>query len=124
LRVTVDGTAPAADAAGFEAGNEAYVLRGGRQTRVRLADFSAIAGAAGAGDGLIKAPMHGRVVQVFVAPGDEVAGGQRLATIEAMKMEHTLSAPFAGVVREIAVAAGAQVGEGGPIMLIEPAKTR
>jgi 3-methylcrotonyl-CoA carboxylase alpha subunit len=91
---------------------------------VRLVDFSAIAGAAAGGDGLIKAPMHGRVLQVFVAPGEEVAGGQRLAIIEAMKMEHTLHAPFAGVVREIAVATGAQVGEGGPIMLIEPAKTR
>jgi 3-methylcrotonyl-CoA carboxylase alpha subunit len=123
LRVAIDGAVPAADAAVFEAGDEAYVLRGGRQTRVRLADFSAIAGAAAAGDGLIKAPMHGRVLQVFVAPGEEVVGGQRLAIIEAMKMEHTLHAPFAGVVREIAVAAGAQVGEGGPIMLIEPAKT-
>jgi 3-methylcrotonyl-CoA carboxylase alpha subunit len=68
--------------------------------------------------------MHGRLLQVFVAPGEEVAGGQPLAIIEAMKMEHTLYAPFAGVVREIAVAAGAQVGEGGSIMLIEPAKTR
>jgi 3-methylcrotonyl-CoA carboxylase alpha subunit len=124
LDVTIDGTAPAADATVFEAGDEAYVLRGGRQTRVRLADFTAIAGAAAAGDGLIKAPMHGRVLQIFVAPGEEVVGGQRLAIIEAMKMEHTLHAPFAGVVREIAVAAGAQVGEGGPIMLIEPAKTR
>jgi 3-methylcrotonyl-CoA carboxylase alpha subunit len=124
LHVTVDGTAPAADATVFEAGEEAYVLRGGRQTRVRIADFSAIAGAAAAGDGLIKAPMHGRLLQVFVTPGEEVAGGQRLAIIEAMKMEHTLYAPFAGVVREIAAAAGAQVGEGGPIMLIEPTKTR
>jgi 3-methylcrotonyl-CoA carboxylase alpha subunit len=83
-----------------------------------------MAGAATAGDGLVKAPMHGRLLRIFVAPGEEVAGGQRLAIIEAMKMEHTLHAPFAGVVREIAVAAGAQVGEGGTIMLIEPAKTR
>jgi 3-methylcrotonyl-CoA carboxylase alpha subunit len=124
VRVTVDGMAPAGDAAVFEAGDEAYVLRGGRQTRVRLADFSAMAGTATAGDGLVKAPMHGRLLQIFVAPGEQVADGQRLAIIEAMKMEHTLYAPFAGVVREIAVAAGAQVGEGGTIMVIEPAKTR
>ncbi len=124
LRVTLDGRAPAGDAAVFEAGDEAYVLRAGRQTRVRLGGLSGIVGAAAAGDGLIKAPMHGRVLQVFAAPGEEVAGGQRLAIIEAMKMEHTLHAPFAGVVREIAVAAGVQVGEGDPIMLIEPAKTR
>jgi 3-methylcrotonyl-CoA carboxylase alpha subunit len=123
-RVKVDGSVPAGDAAVFEAGDEAYVLRGGRQTRVRLADFAAMAGARTAGGGLVKAPMHGRLLQVFVAPGEEVAAGQRLAIIEAMKMEHTLYAPCAGVVREIAVAAGAQVGEGGTIMLIEPAKTR
>jgi 3-methylcrotonyl-CoA carboxylase alpha subunit len=123
-RVAIDGIAPAADAKVFVAGNDAYVLRHGRQTRVRINDFSAAAAAADGGDGVIKAPMHGRVLELLVGVGDRVAGGQRLAVIEAMKMEHTLVAPFAGVVRQLAVAAGAQVVEGGEIMMIEPSATR
>jgi biotin carboxyl carrier protein len=46
--------------------------------------------------------------------------GQRLAVIEAMKMEHTLRAPFAGTVKELPVSTGAQVVEGAPIMVLEP----
>jgi 3-methylcrotonyl-CoA carboxylase alpha subunit len=95
------------------------VLRHGRQTRVRLQDVSAAVAEGGAGDGVVKAPMHGRVLELFVRPGDPVAGGQRLAVIEAMKMEHTLRAPFAGIVAEVAVGAGAQVVEGARIMVIE-----
>jgi biotin carboxyl carrier protein len=64
--------------------------------------------------------MHGRVLEVLVAAGDRVEGGQRLAVIEAMKMEHTLRAPFAGVVTEVPVAAGAQVVEGAEIVVIAP----
>ena len=48
------------------------------------------------GDGLIKAPMHGKVLALLVAEGDSVVKGQRLAIIEAMKMEHALTAPHAG----------------------------
>ena len=121
MKVVIDGTAPAPDARTFVAGDEAYVVHNGRQTRVRLQDISVAATEAGSGDGIIKAPMHGRVLELFVSLGDEVAGGQRLAVIEAMKMEHTLRAPFAGIVREVAVAAGVQVVEGGKIMMIEPA---
>ena len=65
--------------------------------------------------------MHGRLLELFVRKGDSVASGQRLAVIEAMKMEHTLRAPFAGIVAEIAAATGAQVVEGAQIMVIERA---
>ena len=43
--------------------------------------------------GVVKAPMHGKVVAVFVATGERVEKGQRLAVVEAMKMEHALVAP-------------------------------
>ncbi len=122
-RVAVNGAAPAEDAQTFAAGEEVYVLRYGRQTRVRIKDFAASA-AAEAGDGTIKAPMHGRLLQIFVRVGEHVAAGQRLAIIEAMKMEHTLSAPFAGTVRAIAAAPGDQLVEGGEIVLIERDETR
>jgi 3-methylcrotonyl-CoA carboxylase alpha subunit len=55
-----------------------------------------------------------------IAPGDKVTKGQRLAIIEAMKMEHTLTTPCAGAVAEIAVATGAQVAEGARMMMIKP----
>jgi 3-methylcrotonyl-CoA carboxylase alpha subunit len=123
IGVAVNGAAPAQDAQTFAAGEEVYVLRHGRQTRLRLADFAAST-AAEAGEGTITAPMHGRLLDTFVALGDHVAAGQRLAIIEAMKMEHTLSAPFAGTVRAIAAAPGAQLVEGAEIMVIERDETR
>ena len=120
-RVAVDGQAPARDGRVFQAADEAYVLRGARQTRVRLKDFAATAAAAeAAGDGVIKAPMHGRVLELLVRAGESVAFGQRLAVIEAMKMEHTLRAPFAGIVSEVSVSTGAQVVEGAPVMVLKP----
>ena len=119
-RLTVRGVEPAADARLFQSGAQAYVLRGGRQTRVRIKDFAASAAEAGGGDNVIKAPMHGRVLELFAAVGERVVLGQRLAVIEAMKMEHTLRAPFAAVVKELPVSSGAQVIEGAPIMVLEP----
>jgi len=119
--IAVGGKAPATDARVFARGEEVYVLRHGRQTRVRLQDLSVAVAEGGAGDGVVKAPMHGRVLELFVQKGASVAGGQQLAVIEAMKMEHTLRAPFAGIVAEVAVGAGAQVVEGAPIMVIERA---
>ena len=83
----------------FAAGSDAYVVRHGRQTRVRIKDFAAATAEASASDGVIKAPMHGRVRELLAQAGDRVAAGQRVAIIEAMKMEHTLRAPFAGIVR-------------------------
>jgi biotin carboxyl carrier protein len=91
---------------------------------VRFKDIAAAATEGGAGDGVIKAPMHGRVLEVDVAVGDSVAAGQRLAVIEAMKMEHTLRAPFAGTVTQVPVGAGQQVVEGAEIMVIEPTGQR
>jgi 3-methylcrotonyl-CoA carboxylase alpha subunit len=117
--VAVEGAAPASDARVFEAGDDVYVLRGGRQTRVRIKNFSEATMDSRAGDNVIKAPMHGRVMEILAAVGDRVAFGQRLAVIEAMKMEHTLRAPFAGIVMQVPVSTGAQVVEGGQIMVLE-----
>ncbi len=119
MSVLVSGAAPAADAKVFATEDEAYVLRHGRQARVRLKDVSAAIAEAGSGDGTIKAPMHGKVLQLFVSAGDAVAAGQRVAVLEAMKMEHTLRAPFAGVVADITAVVGTQVVEGAQIMFIE-----
>ena len=53
--------------------------------------------------------MPGKIIAVEVAAGDKVVKGQKLLTLEAMKMEHSLMAPFDGVVAELNAAPGAQV---------------
>jgi 3-methylcrotonyl-CoA carboxylase alpha subunit len=63
----------------------------------------------GAHDGDILSPMPGKVIAVEVRQGQTVAKGEKLLTLEAMKMEHTLTAPFDGMVAELAVASGDQV---------------
>ncbi len=62
-----------------------------------------------ADDGTILSPMPGRIIAVDVAAGDVVTKGQKLVTLEAMKMEHSLTAPFDGVVAELNAVVGAQV---------------
>lgn len=68
--------------------------------------------------GTIKAPMHGRLVAMLVAPGDNVVRGQRLAVVEAMKMEHALTAPSDGIVAEVTAEAGQQVAEGARLITL------
>ena len=63
-------------------------------------------------DGGLVAPMPGKVVKVLVAVGQEVAAGAALVVLEAMKMEHTVRAAEAGMVREFHVVAGDQVDSG------------
>jgi len=60
-------------------------------------------------DGIILSPMPGRIIVVEVTAGQTVTKGQKLLTLEAMKMEHSLTAPFDGVVAELNAVAGAQV---------------
>jgi 3-methylcrotonyl-CoA carboxylase alpha subunit len=68
--------------------------------------------AGGAGDGAILSPMPGRIIAVAVAEGQAVRAGQPLVTLEAMKMEHVLTAPFDGVVTDLKADTGGQVAEG------------
>ncbi len=72
-----------------------------------------------AGDGAILAPMPGRITAVEVTAGATVTKGQRLVTLEAMKMEHSLVAPFDGTVAELDAEAGAQVSEGTTLVRVE-----
>ncbi len=77
--------------------------------------------AAAASDGVVRAPMPGRIASIAVGPGEAVSAGQTLAVLEAMKMEHALVAPFDGAVAEVAVAEGDQVSEGAALVRLEPA---
>jgi 3-methylcrotonyl-CoA carboxylase alpha subunit len=72
-----------------------------------------------AGSGSLAAPMPGRVIKLMVEAGAKVEKGQPLLILEAMKMEHTITAPADGTVKEIHYAAGEQVLEGAELIRLE-----
>jgi 3-methylcrotonyl-CoA carboxylase alpha subunit len=103
-----------------EANGGVYAFVGGRQAFVELVDpFAEADAGAGEGDAAIRAPMNGRLVAIAVEDGETVEAGQRLAVVEAMKMEHALVAPHAGVVRDLDANVGDQVEMGERIMRVE-----
>jgi 3-methylcrotonyl-CoA carboxylase alpha subunit len=71
---------------------------------------------------VIEAPMPGLVRAIHAKPGQAVAEGDRLAVLEAMKMEHALLAARDGVVAEVLAAEGAQVEAGAALVRLEPAE--
>ena len=79
-------------------------------------------GAAASGDGAILAPMPGKVIALDVAEGDSVTAGQRLMVLEAMKMEHSLTAPFDGTVTQLSASEGGQVQVEAVLCVVEPAE--
>jgi 3-methylcrotonyl-CoA carboxylase alpha subunit len=99
-------------------GNDVEVRVGGRAFRIGMQPAKAAAVAPGGG-GRVAAPMPGRVLGVFVSPGQKVGAGDRLLVLEAMKMEHRLTAPGAGTVRSVAASEGEQVAEGTTLVEIE-----
>jgi acyl-CoA carboxylase subunit alpha len=73
--------------------------------------------------GSLLAPMPGTIARLGVVPGEQVAAGQPLLWLEAMKMEHVISAPVAGIVTELPVAAGQQVEVGSVLAIVKPDET-
>nr|WP_070959890.1 acetyl-CoA carboxylase biotin carboxylase subunit [Hyphomonas sp. Mor2] len=72
------------------------------------------------GGGRIVANMHGMLIDVFVKAGDQVEAGDRVAVLEAMKMQHQLHAEVSGTVKEVRAEAGAQLASGDLILEITP----
>jgi 3-methylcrotonyl-CoA carboxylase alpha subunit len=118
--VSVGGQSAALDAALADDANAVYVLRNGRQTVVRVAP-PARYDAEGAEGGAVTAPMHGKLLALLVEKGETVRKGQRLAILEAMKMEHALVAPVDGVVADVLASPGKQVAEGATVLVVAPA---
>ncbi|HSN32463.1 MAG TPA: acetyl/propionyl/methylcrotonyl-CoA carboxylase subunit alpha, partial [Ideonella sp.] len=83
---------------------------------VREHDPIAHAGEGAGEGGRLSAPMPGKVVAFLAGAGDAVKKGQPLAVMEAMKMEHTITAPRDGTVAELLYAVGDQVAEGGELL--------
>uniref|UniRef100_A0AAU2A7Y4 Biotin-dependent 3-methylcrotonyl-coenzyme A carboxylase alpha1 subunit n=1 Tax=Streptomyces sp. NBC_00093 TaxID=2975649 RepID=A0AAU2A7Y4_9ACTN len=81
---------------------------------------AALTGSAHSGADSLTAPMPGTVTVVKVAVGDEVAAGQSLLVVEAMKMEHVIAAPHAGTVAELDVTPGTTVAMDQVLAVITP----
>jgi 3-methylcrotonyl-CoA carboxylase alpha subunit len=103
------------------AGDERVVFCGGATTRLVLRDPWRPPAADDTGVGHLLAPMSGTIIAVNVKAGDRVAKGAALLILEAMKMEHAISAPGDGIVEQVFFAAGAQVKEGAELVsLVKP----
>jgi 3-methylcrotonyl-CoA carboxylase alpha subunit len=88
---------------------------------VREIDPIAHAGESRAEAGRLTAPMPGKLIAFLAQPGDTVQRGQPLAVMEAMKMEHTITAPRDGRVAELLYGVGDQVPEGGELLRLAEA---
>jgi 3-methylcrotonyl-CoA carboxylase alpha subunit len=93
----------------------------GTSRRLRLVDpldvtqYEAVASA----DAAVRAPLPGKIIDLRVKAGDKVSKGQPLLVLEAMKMEHTLTAPADGTVKTVRYAVGEQVPEGAELVEFE-----
>ena len=101
-----------------EVADSVYVLSALVQAEIRFPDASASEFDVDGGGGIARSPLPGRVAKIYVSDGQRVANGDRLAVIEAMKMEHVLHATSDGVIKEIAVREGEQVEEGAIIAVV------
>jgi glutaconyl-CoA/methylmalonyl-CoA decarboxylase subunit gamma len=113
IDLSVEGNLP--DLGAVASGHRSYVRV--ESERARAAAASKRSG--GTTDKVVKSPMPGRVVKINVAVGDEVAIGQPLMVVEAMKMENELKAKLAGKVAELFVVAGATVEANGRLLSFE-----
>ena len=104
--------------------DRAWIGADGRAWLISEEDLLAANRGAGPGgaSGTLVAPMPGSVAAVSASVGQAVTAGQTLVVVEAMKMEHPLTAPFDGVVAEVHVQAGSQVGMEDPLVRVEPAE--
>jgi 3-methylcrotonyl-CoA carboxylase alpha subunit len=116
-----------ADVSMVDAAGEAEIIptddgviawRAMRQRRVRFARRQSRE-AENASSGVLHAPMPGRLSKLFVNDGDCVVQGDRLAVVEAMKMEHVLHAPASGAVRRLLHHEGDQVDMGAIILEVD-----
>jgi len=106
----------------YRLGDQFHVFTPRGAQVLTLVDLLAHAGESHAEGGRLTAPMPGKLVSFAVQVGDSVAAGQPLAVMEAMKMEHTIAAPHAGVVEELLYQPGDQIGDGAELLrLARPA---
>ena len=112
IRVEVDGVMQSARYFHDRQTQTLFVQTGDEHYVVQAADTLNRSSHGGVGGAEIRAPMSGRIIEVSVSEGELVQKGQQLAILEAMKMEHPLSAGFDGTVKSVNAAVNTQVDEG------------
>ena len=127
VRMSVGGKSYQASAPA-EFGGDIYVSRAARDVALVTANGQSFGialerheggASAGAADGAILSPMPGTVIALDVQTGDTVIAGQKLMVLEAMKMEHSITAPFDGIVREVGPELNDQVASDALLIQIE-----
>jgi 3-methylcrotonyl-CoA carboxylase alpha subunit len=117
--IRLDGTALQGSV--FREGEVLHVFTGGQHYALTWNDPMLHAGDLEAAGGRLTAPMPGKVVAVIAANGQTVKKGEPLVIMEAMKMEHTISAPSDGLVEEVLYQVGDQVADGAPLLAFKAA---
>ena len=120
MRVELDGTRM--DATVIAAAEKRHVFAQGRAWQLANVDPLYHAGEGGGAEGGLLAPMPGKVIALIAAEGATVEKGAPLLILEAMKMEHTITAPGPGTVKAFRFAVGDQVGDGAELVDFEVAK--
>ncbi|MBJ3775729.1 ATP-binding protein [Acuticoccus mangrovi] len=119
LVLTVDGLTGRADSDRvIEADGDAFAVEAGRAVRISVVDQLSRVLEAEETANSAAAPMHGRIVAIFVRPGEVVGRDAKLFAIEAMKMEHTVKAAAEARIMAVHFAAGDQVGEGAEVITL------
>jgi 3-methylcrotonyl-CoA carboxylase alpha subunit len=116
VRVTLGGTARTIPVT--KAGSTLTLFEVDGTTRFEVVDPLATSAGGGAHGGSLNAPMPGKILDTHVIAGQTVQRGDALVLMEAMKMEHTISAPNDGVVEEVCYRAGDTVDEGAVLVVL------
>ena len=117
LRAEFDGLRTTATA--VVAGERRHLFGNGRAWQFAAVDPLHHSGEGGGAEGGLLAPMPGKVIALIAAEGAAVEKGAPLLILEAMKMEHTITAPAAGTVKAFRFAVGDQVGDGAELVEFE-----
>ena len=107
------------DASVVVAGEKRHVFLHGRAYQLARVDPLYHGAEGGGAEGGLLAPMPGKVIAQLARAGARIAKGAPLLILEAMKMEHTITAPAAGLLKSFRFAVGEQVGEGAELVEFE-----
>ncbi|WLH33708.1 acetyl/propionyl/methylcrotonyl-CoA carboxylase subunit alpha [Pseudomonas sp. FP2196] len=100
-------------------GDSLYLQWEGELRRIQTYDPISAVDASHSHQGGLTAPMNGSIVRVLVEAGQSVEAGAQLVVLEAMKMEHSIRAPHAGVIKALYCQEGEMVGEGSALVELE-----
>jgi 3-methylcrotonyl-CoA carboxylase alpha subunit len=100
-------------------GDSLYLQWEGELRRIQMFDPISAVDASHSHQGGLTAPMNGSIVRVLVEAGQSVEAGAQLVVLEAMKMEHSIRAPHAGVIKALYCQEGEMVGEGSALVELE-----